>query len=89
MVEILNFLKKTVNENIQCVYGYAYSSGKHKMCTWVDEDIWGMMKTCFTDAKQIKKCPKHVLWKECTYVQKDINKKDEDFDSTEDDEPIF
>ena len=26
-----------VNENIQCVHGYEYSSGKHKMCTCVNE----------------------------------------------------
>ena len=25
--------EKNVNENIQCVHGYAYSSGKQKMCT--------------------------------------------------------
>ena len=24
------------NKNIQCVHGYAYSSGKQKMCTWVN-----------------------------------------------------
>ena len=53
MVEFLKFLKN-VNENIQCVHGYAYSSSKQKMCTWVNEESWGMMKTCFPDAKQIK-----------------------------------
>ena len=53
MVEILNFLKNNVNENIHCVYGYAYSSGNQKMCTWVNEDSWGMMNTCFPDANQI------------------------------------
>ena len=30
--------EKSVNENIQCDHGYAYSSGKQKMCTWVNED---------------------------------------------------
>ena len=49
-----DFFEKHINENIQCVYGYAYRSGKHKMCTWVNEKNWGMMKTCFPDAKQIK-----------------------------------
>ena len=73
VVEILKFLKN-VNENIQCVYGYAYSSGKQKMCTRVNEDSWGMMKNFFPDAKPIKKCPKTFLCKECTYVQKDITK---------------
>ena len=29
--------EKYVNENIQCDHGYAYSSGKQKMCTWVNE----------------------------------------------------
>ena len=57
VVEILNFLDN-VNENIQCGHDYAYSSGKHKMCTWVNEEIWGMMKTCFPDAKRIIKFPK-------------------------------
>ena len=47
-----------------------------------DEDL-------FSWFKENKKMPKNVLCKECTYVQKDINKKDENFDSTEDDEPIF
>ena len=28
---------KDVNENIQCVHGYAYSLGKQKMFTWVNE----------------------------------------------------
>ena len=46
-----------------------------------------MMKTCFPDVKEIKKCPKNVLCKECTYVQKDINENEENFDSTEDNEP--
>ena len=60
-VEILKVLKKTVNENIQCVHWYAYSSGKQKMCTWINEDSWEMMKNCFPDAKPIKKYPKTVL----------------------------
>ena len=47
------------------------------------------MKTCFHDANQIKKCPKTVLCKECTYFQKDINESDENFDSTQDNEPTF
>ena len=25
-----------------------------KLCTWVNEESWAMMKTCFADAKQIK-----------------------------------
>ena len=50
--------EKHVNENIQCVHGYAYSSGKQKICTWVNEDSWGTMKTCFPDAKQIKNAQK-------------------------------
>ena len=37
--------EKNVNESIQCVHGYAYSSGKRKMCIWVNEESWGMMKT--------------------------------------------
>ena len=24
------------------------------MCTWFNEESWGIMKTCFTDAKQIQ-----------------------------------
>ena len=48
-----------------------------------------MMKNYFPDAKQIKKCPKTVLCKECTYVQKDINGKDEKIDPPEDIEICF
>ena len=80
--------EKNVNENIQCVHGYIYSSGKQKICIWVNEDSWEMMKYCFPDAKQ-KKCPKTVLCKECTYVQKYINGNDEKKDSTEDIEHSF
>ena len=47
------------------------------------------MKNCFPDAKQIIKFPKTVLCKECTYVQKDINKSDENFDYTQDNEPTI
>ena len=65
VVEIMKILKN-VNENIQCVNGYACFSGKQKMCTWVNEKTWGMIKTCFPYSKQIKKCPKTVLCKECT-----------------------
>ena len=86
---ISEILENNINKNIQCVHGYAYSSGKHKMCTWVNEEIWGMMKKYFPDAKQIIKYPKTVLCKECAYVQKDINKSDESFDSTQDIEPNF
>ena len=77
------------NENIQCVHGYAYSSGKQKMCTCVNEVSWGIMKNFFPDAKLIKKFPKTVLCKECTCFQKDINENDEKIDSTEDNEPTF
>ena len=28
------------------------------MGTWVNEEIWGTMKSCFPDAKQIKNAPK-------------------------------
>ena len=30
--------EKNVNENIQCVHGYAYYPGKQKMCTWINDD---------------------------------------------------
>ena len=59
------------------------------MCTWVNEESWGMMKTCFTDAKQIKTIPKTVLCKECTYFQKYINESNDNFYSTQDNEPTF
>ena len=31
---------------------------KQKICTWVNKESWGMMRTCFPDAKQIIKCTK-------------------------------
>ena len=43
------------NTNIKCNHGYSYSQRKKKMCTWVHEENWEMMKNCFSDAKQIKK----------------------------------
>ena len=86
---ISEIFEKNVNEDIKCVHGYAYSSGKQKICTWVNEESWGMMKTCFPEAKQIKKISKTVLCKECIYVQKDINESDESFYSAQDNEPTF
>ena len=59
------------------------------MCAWVNEESWGMMKNFFPDAEPIKKSPKTLLCKECTYVQKDINENDEKIDSTKDNEPTF
>ena len=38
---------------------------------------------------KLKKCPKTVLCKECTYVQKYTNENDEKIDSTEDNEHTF
>ena len=32
--------ENNVNESIQCVHGYVYSSGKQKICTWVNDDSW-------------------------------------------------
>ena len=55
--------EKYYNVNIQCVQRYAYSSGKYKMCTWVNEDSWEMMKNCFPDVKPINKFPKTILCK--------------------------
>ena len=50
--------EKNVNEDIQCVHGYAYCSGKQKICTWVNEYSWVMMETFFPDAKSIKNVQK-------------------------------
>ena len=52
--KLSEIFEKNVNENIQWDHGYACSSGKQKICTWVNEESWVMMKTCFYDAKQIK-----------------------------------
>ena len=54
---------KYVNKNIKCDHGYAYSSGKLNVCTWVNDDTWDTMKKHFPGAKQIKKCPKTVSCK--------------------------
>ena len=54
-----------------------------------ESERWGMMNTCFTDEKQIKKYTKTVLRKECTSVQKYINESVESFDSTQDNDPNF
>ena len=84
-----DFFEKYVNENIKCEHGYAYSSGKHDMCTWVNEETWETMRNCFPGANQIKKCPKTVSCKECTYDQKDKNGKDEKIDHPADTEQTF
>ena len=56
---------------------------------WVNEESWEMKKTCFLDAKQIKKYPKITVCKECIYVQKDRNESDENIDPPPDNEPIL
>ena len=74
--------------NIQCVHGYAYSSGNQKICTWVNEESWGIIKTCFPNAKQIKKsknCYMQIMY----IFKKDINGSDENFDSPLDNEPTL
>ena len=58
---MFGFFETNVNKNIQCDYGYNYSSVKNKICTRVDEVIWEMMKTCFPDAKQIKNPQNHFM----------------------------
>ena len=46
------------------------------------------MRTYFPDAKKIKNSQKHFM--QIMYIcSKDINEKDENFDSTEDNEPTF
>ena len=42
--------EKYVNANIKYEHGYAYSSGKNNMCTWVNEDTCKIMKNCFPGA---------------------------------------
>ena len=44
---ISEIFETNVNYNIQCDHGYAYSSSKQKMCTWVNEESWEMIKTVF------------------------------------------
>ena len=48
-----------------------------------------MTKNCSPGANQIKKCPKTVSCKECTYVQKDKNGKYEEIDPLEETEQTF
>ena len=50
--------EKYVKENIKCDHGYAYYSGKHNMCTWVNEETRKMTKNCFPDANPIQTFPK-------------------------------
>ena len=56
--------EKHVNEDIKYEHGYAYSSGKRNMCTYVYQDTWEMMKNCFPDEKPNNKFPKTVSCKE-------------------------
>ena len=60
---ISEIFEKNVNENIQCDHGYAYFSVKQKMCAWINEESWEMMKTCFPDANKIKKYQKPLYAK--------------------------
>ena len=84
-----NIFETNINDSIQCDHGYDYSSRKQKMCTCVLEKGCEITKNCFLSAKQIEKCPKTTLCKDCTYVQKYRNKIDENIDSPPDNEPTF
>ena len=55
--------ERNVNESIQCDHSSAYYPGKKTLCTWVNKEIWAMIKTCFPDARQINQCPKSTLCK--------------------------
>ena len=68
---ISEMFEKNVNETIQCVHGYEYYSGKQKMCTWVNEENWEMMRTCFPDAKQIKN-PQKLFYTKNVHMFKNI-----------------
>ena len=57
---ISEIFEARVNAYIQYDHGYAYSSIKQKVCTWVNEKSWEMMKNCFPEAKQIK-IPKNIV----------------------------
>ena len=39
-VSISEHFEANVNANIQCDHGYAYSTIKEKICTWIDEESW-------------------------------------------------
>ena len=64
-----------LQENMKCSHGLM-------------RRIWEMINL-FPDAKQIKKSPKTVLCKECTYVEKDRNESDKSFHSPPDNEHNF
>ena len=66
--------EKNVNENIQCVHGYAYSSENQKIYTWVNEESWGIMKTCSPDAKQIRRHP-NLFYAKNVHMFKNIEMK--------------
>ena len=42
---------------------------ENNLCTWVNKEIWAMMKTFFPDSKKINKRHGSTLCKECTYFQ--------------------
>ena len=73
-----------VNANIQCDNGYAYSSSKEKIFTWINEESWEIMQTYFPDAKGLKKPPKITRCKKCEYIQNERNQVYKSFDLTPD-----
>ena len=46
-------------------------------------------KNCVPDDKEVKECSKTTKYKKCIYVQNEINKIDESFDLTLDNEHTF
>ena len=60
-----------------------------QICTWVNKEIWSMMKTYFPESKQINQCPKSTLCKECTYVQEEEIESEGNIYSPPDNEPTF
>ena len=43
-----------INAHILCDKGYAYSTIKDNMLTWISKEIQEIMKICFPKAKQVK-----------------------------------
>ena len=58
---ISEVFETNVNANIQCDFGYDYYSIKQKMCSWVNDESWEIIKICFPDAEQIKQSKNKIM----------------------------
>ena len=56
-VAISDYLKTNINSHIKCCRVYPYSTPKGIMMSWINKEIWIILRNCFPEAKIVNKPP--------------------------------